>query len=213
MTVETSVTTDAYERAASVRRGPLDDLDGWAAALEQLPAGIQVRELRFRTQLSLRLDPHGPSAAPVAEVLGVELPLTPCTFAVGEQMEVLWLGPDEWLVVAPPESAARLGESLRTASGDGFKSVTDVSAQRTTLSVSGPLTREVLARGCSIDLHPLVNPAGTCVQTLLAQAGVILQIRDSTATDVRLLVRASFAPYVASWLVDACTEYRARAAS
>ncbi|MEV6742395.1 sarcosine oxidase subunit gamma family protein [Streptomyces sp. NPDC051104] len=194
MTVETSI-----------RLSPLAD---WAAAFDQLPAGIRIREMPFLTQLSLRLDPGGRAAASVAEAIGVALPTAPSTFVGTDEVEALWLGPDEWLLVAPPGAGAQLQDALRAAIGDGFGTVTDVSAQRTTLCVSGSLAQEVLARGCAIDLHPQVSPLGTCVQTRLAQAGVILLVRDDTATCVRLLVRSSFAPYVASWLVDACTEYR-----
>ncbi|MEU9214240.1 sarcosine oxidase subunit gamma family protein [Streptomyces sp. NPDC048415] len=197
MTVETSI-----------RRSPLAD---WAAAFDQLLAGIQILEMPFLTQLSLRLDPGGPAAASVQKAIGVALPTAPCTFVGTDEVEALWLGPDEWLLVAPPGTQTRLQDALRAAIGDDVGTVTDVSAQRTTLCVSGSLTREVLARGCAIDLHPRVSPVGTCVQTRLAQAGVILLVRDDTATCVRLLVRSSFAAYAASWLVDACTEYREEA--
>ena len=51
-------------------------------------------------------------------------------------------------------------------------------------------------------------PRGTCVQTLLALAGVVLVVRDDTASDFWILVRSSYARYLAGWIVDACTEYR-----
>jgi sarcosine oxidase, subunit gamma len=191
---------------APTHRAPLAT---WTTAFQQLPAGVEVKELPFLSQLSLRLDPSGPAAALVAKVLGAAIPTTPCTFVRGSEAEVLWMGPDEWLVVAAPGTQAQLQDALQTTLGDEFGTVTDVSAQRTTMRLSGALTREILARGCATDLHPRVSPAGTCVQTLLAQAGVTLLVDDdSPAAAVRLLVRSSFAPYVASWLVDACTEYR-----
>jgi sarcosine oxidase subunit gamma len=186
------------------RRSPLAD---FAAAFAQLPAGLRAVELPFLTQLSLRLDPDGPAATEVARALGCPLPAA-CTATSAGQVEVLWLGPDEFLVLAPAGTQGELGERLRAAIGEEFGSVIDVSAQRTTVELSGPLTREVLARGCAIDLDPRVSPAGTCVQTLLAQTGVILLVRDHSPARVQVLVRSSFAPYLASWLADACAEYR-----
>jgi sarcosine oxidase subunit gamma len=123
-------------------------------------------------------------------------------------IEVLWLGPDEWLVLAPAGQEKALATSLREAIGGAVGAVTDVSAQRTALELTGPQVREVLARGCSIDLYPGVSPIGTCVQTLLAQTGAVIVVRDETASDFLVLVRASFAQYLASWLVDACAEVR-----
>jgi sarcosine oxidase subunit gamma len=44
------------------------------------------------------------------------------------------------------------------------------------------------------------------VQTLLAQTGVTILVRDETSSDFLLLVRSSFAEYFAAWLIDACAE-------
>ncbi|MEO5983368.1 MAG: sarcosine oxidase subunit gamma family protein [Pedococcus sp.] len=177
-----------------------------ATELEALPAGVRVRELPLLVQLDLRLDPTGPAAAAVAAVLGVAVPQDACTAVTAGDVSILWLGPDEWLVVAPAERTDLL-ESLDAAvAGQG--AVVDVSAQRTTISLSGPKARDLLSHGCSTDLHPRVALRGTCVQTLLALAGVVLVVRNDTATDFWILVRSSFARYLADWIVDACTEYQ-----
>jgi sarcosine oxidase subunit gamma len=195
------------------RRSPLAD---WSATFAAMPSSICLRELPFLTQLNLRIDPTGPAVTAVSEVLGAALPMASCTShrvplqtnttdGTGE-LELLWLGPDEWLILGPPGVGPDVQDSLRQAIGGGFGAVTDVSAQRTALRMSGPAARDVLSRGCSIDLHPQVSPRGACVQTLLAQTGAIVVVRDDTATDFLLLVRSSFAEYAAAWLVDAATE-------
>jgi sarcosine oxidase, subunit gamma len=187
-----------------IRHSPLS---GYAAAFAELPDGLRVTELPFLGQFSLRLDPASPVAAAVEEVLGCRLPAA-CSETGSDATRVLWLGPDEFLVLTPADDARDLPRLLREAIGEEFGSVIDVSAQRTAVSLDGPLTREVLARGCSVDVDPRVSPAGLCVQTLIAQTGVILRV--FSATSVGLLVRPSFAPYLADWLIDACAEYRER---
>jgi hypothetical protein len=62
-------------------------------------------------------------------------------------IEVLWLGPDEWLVVAPPGQQARLDTQLRNAATDGWCAITDVSAQRTALTIAGEAAVDALALG------------------------------------------------------------------
>src|SRR5689334_5486375 len=105
-----------------------------------------VAEIPFRTQLNLRLDP-------AAAALDLPLPTRPCTSVRSGDIDVLWLGPDEWLVVGPPGAAARLTARLRPAAGHG--SVVDVSAQRTTLHLTGPHVRDLLAAGCAVDIDVL----------------------------------------------------------
>ena len=89
-----------------------------------------------------------------------------------------------------------------------MRSVVDVSAQRTTLRLRGEHVRDLLSGGCAIDLHPRVFARCAAAQTLLGQAGVVLMALDDTGTHYQVLVRSSFAGYLASWLLDAATEYR-----
>lgn len=188
-------------------RSPLGE---WTARLAELAPAVRVREQPFLTQLTVRVRDARARAA-IGAALGVELPSTPCSFTRGAgphgELEVLWMGPDEYLVLASP-GVRDLEDAIRLALGDAVGAVVDVSAQRTTLALSGPRVRDVLAHGCAIDLHPSAAPTGTCVQTLLAQAGIVLMVTDAGRDEFALLVRSSFAGYLAAWLIDASVEYR-----
>ncbi|MEV0070420.1 MULTISPECIES: sarcosine oxidase subunit gamma family protein [unclassified Amycolatopsis] len=182
-----------------MRRAPFAD---HAAALAALAPAVIAEERPFLTQLTVRVR-EGHDA--VGELLGVPLPAQPCTFTSGRgpfgAVDVLWLGPDEYLVLAGPGAVTET--DLRPAIVVG--AVTDTSAQRTTVRLAGPAVRDVLAHGCAIDLDPAVSPPGTCVQTLLARTGIVLLVRE--AGEFTVLVRQSFARYFAAWLADAATEY------
>src|SRR3954471_11414942 len=51
----------------------------------------------------------------------------------------LWLGPDEWL-------------ALGKAPVGNYRAVTETSASRTVIEISGEDARTVLAKGCTLDL-------------------------------------------------------------
>ncbi|MEU8637506.1 sarcosine oxidase subunit gamma family protein [Amycolatopsis sp. NPDC048633] len=154
---------------------------------------VDAVEEPFRTQLTVRLR-EGHS------LLGVDLP-GPCTFTSANGVDILWMGPDEYLVLAEPGRQIELETALREA---GALAVVDVSAQRNVLRLNGEHARDVLAHGCSIDLDPSVSPLGTCVQTLFARTGIVLMVREEGFT---ILVRQSFANYFTTWLADASLEY------
>ena len=162
-----------------IRRSPLDGMapiDG-------------VRELPFLAQVSVRTQTPGPS-----------LPTEPNTVTGDASRAALWLGLDEWLVLGPPGSEAALEAELRATGA----TVVDVSANRTTLELRGPRVRELLEFGCPIDLDPRVFGPGRCAQTLLARANALIWfVADDPEPVYRLLVRPSFAAYVAAWLADA----------
>ena len=117
-------------------------------------------------------------------------PTDPNTTAEVDGRFVLWLGPDEWLVLGATE--ADFADSAAAV---------DVSASRVAFDLSGEDAADVLAQGCSLDLHPSAFPPGRCAQTLLARAQVIL-VRGGEAWTI--LVRPSFAGYLRAWLEDAC---------
>ncbi|TNM67808.1 sarcosine oxidase subunit gamma [Streptomyces sp. NP160] len=155
----------------------------------------------------------GPAADALAQVLGVPLPARPGTWvATPAGGRVVWLGPDEWLVTVPAAPSEDLEARLRAAAAPAGGAAVDVSAQRVALRLEGPHARDLLAAGCAIDTHPSVFSTGTAAQTLLGQAGVILLALSDDGRSYEVLVRSSFARYLADWLADAATEHRAHGA-
>jgi sarcosine oxidase, subunit gamma len=162
----------------------------------------------LRKQLvELRLDPSGPGAAAVAELLGVELPTKVSTYAKSADTTVIWLGPDEWLVTDTALTGPELEARLRAAVTPHGGAAVDVSGQRTNLRLRGSHSRDVLAKGCALDLHPRVFGACAAAESMLGRAGVILLAVDGRGGDYRILVCPSFARYLADWLLDAVAEY------
>ncbi len=190
-----------------LRRSPLQGFaagHGWPELF--VSQGVSLREVPFVSQVNLRLDPDSDLAARVANAFGVNLPVLPNTTTTAGLRTILWLGPDEWLIVAPDKDASIVEASLRQALGADWGSVVDVSANRTVLELRGPSARPALARGCPLDLHPGQFASGACAQSLLAKAQVILWQRDDQQT-YWIFARASFAVYVAEWLLVALQEF------
>ncbi|MBD9724053.1 sarcosine oxidase subunit gamma family protein [Streptomyces caniscabiei] len=181
--------------------------DRLAAATRASGGALRLAELPFLTQLDVRLDAKGAAADAVGLALGLQLPLEADTVARAGELTALWLGPDEWLLVGPPGGERELESRIREAAGEEHISVTDVSAQRTTVLVAGAAALDLLAHGCALDLHPRAFGPGRCAQTTLARAQVVLVAREEPGAGFWVLVRSSFAGYLADWLLDAAMEY------
>jgi sarcosine oxidase, subunit gamma len=179
-------------------------LAGYAERFAALPAashgGVSIRELPFVAQFDVRADPTDSDVMHrLATALGFALPPAPNTVASIEDRRALWLGPDEWLVVGPEGQHEAL-QALRDGLAGAFGSIVDVSAHRTLLEIRGENAQDLLAHGIAIDLDLRSFPAGSCAQTLLAKAQVIIERRESSFL---LYVRTSFVRHVAEWLLDA----------
>ena len=190
----------------TLRRSPLADRQDLAVRSAGGPRGVLLSEEQFLTQVNLRALPGSPAVARIEHALDLALPHQPNRVAGDERNAVLWLGPDEWLVVAPDGQADHVVRVVRGAIGDSLGSTVDVSANRTTLRLAGPVAREVLEKVCSLDLHPRAFGPGQCAQTLVGRTQAVLW-QVSTEPAYRLLVRCSFANYLADLLLDAMTEF------
>ena len=184
------------------RRSPLGAIQ---SADTPPPDGLLV-ERPFLTHVNLRLDPGDTEArSAVHRVLGVQLPLTPNTTTAADDLTAIWLGPDEWLLLTDHQSDALIAD-LQAALAGHVASVVDIGAGQTVIRLSGPSTLDVLARSCALDLHPTVFPPGACAQTLLARAQALLIAVDDTPT-IDIIIRRSFASYVAAWLHDSARDF------
>ena len=168
--------------------------------------GLILAELVVPGLINLRGRPSDTAfLAAAGSVLDCRLPVSPNTVQTAGDLTVLWLGPDEWLVLTPPGAEAAIIARLREALTGIHAAVTDVSGNHARLRLAGDRARDVLAKGCSLDLHPRQFQPGQCAQTLILRCGVILhQIDHRPSYD--LLPRRSFAEYLWMWLSDAMAE-------
>ncbi|GHI09750.1 sarcosine oxidase subunit gamma [Streptomyces cellostaticus] len=168
--------------------------------------GVTLTEWPFVTMVNLRVAPASEAADRIEKSLGAPLPRECGHTTTSGPHTIAWLGPDEWLVLSQADATA-VATELREALGGAPGSVVDVSANRTTLELSGPAARQVLEKGCPLDLHPRSFAPGKAVSTTVGPVAVLLWQADDTPT-YRLFPRSSFADYLARWLIDAMSEYR-----
>jgi heterotetrameric sarcosine oxidase gamma subunit len=166
--------------------------------------GVRLQERAFLGHIGLRCDPGDAALTGAIErTLECSLPRRPNTFQLAPAgRRVLWLGPDEWLIVTHEGGEEMLAAALRRAVGDGFAAVVELGSGQTVIEIAGPRAREVIAKGCPLDLHPRGFGPGSCAQSRLARAFVTIAQVDGTPT-FELIVRRSFADYLWRWLNDA----------
>jgi len=177
-------------------------LEAWTTALAALPESAAIGVEPFVAMADVRV-----GAENAATASGLGLPAVPNTWVSVDGGRAIWLGPDEWLVTSASASPAELVTRVRGDVQHAGGAVTDVSAQRITLRLTGSHARDLLAKGCSIDLHPTVFGRGSSAQTTLGHTAIVLLALSDTGDAYAVLVRSSFAGHLASWLLDAAIEY------
>lgn len=109
---------------------------------------------------------------------------------------VLCTRPERWLVLtapAPPGAALALWSEACA----GCAAAVELSSAITVLHLAGPAVREVLARGCRLDLHDDAFASGSVASTHMAQVPVTLA---ALPAGWLLLTPATTARHFRDWL-------------
>jgi|ERR1700687_4293274 len=170
------------------------------------PGIVQIISIS-RTSLRLKswLPEHISGSKPVV-LAGRELPSQVGTTLSGP-MWVLCLGPGEWLLVSDEGEASSLSEHLGVDLPTHGLALVDLTHALSGIEVRGSSAREVLSKGCGLDLDPRTFPPGRCARTRFAQISVVLECRDDESPCFQLHLGRSYSHYLHAWLTDAALEF------
>jgi sarcosine oxidase, subunit gamma len=170
-----------------------------ARAAPLLTASNLLHPLPPATRYILRGSPEVRAAAEGA--FGVGIPSRACRASAQGGRAALWLGPDEWLLIAPDAELGAVATALSVALDGQPHSLVDISHRQTAFTVSGPHAALLLGSGVALDLDERAFPVDMCTRTMLAKAEVVLWRIDTEA--FRVEVWRSFAAYVSQYLAEA----------
>ena len=175
---------------------PLVDCDGLSFTNRLNTTSIQV--LTFKNQ-------HAVVANELTSTLGIEASIAPGVCNSDGTTQVVWNGPNQWMVISEGDAANGLLEKIRQTVGDKA-AVVDQSHGRVGLRLSGEHARNVMQKNCPLDMHPISFAKGSCALTTVAHIGALLiQVDDSPTYD--LFVNRSFARSFADSVKHSCHEF------
>ena len=186
------------------RHGPLDHLGLAARAQTEDENGVHLTVLPVPQIIELRGAWSDAFASAVYQVLRVNIPSESPGTAKNEALTVFWMGPDRWWLVGDGAALPSVNEIRQELAAFNAAAV-EIGDAFAAVEIAGAKARDVLAKGCTIDLHPRVFEADSVVQTNLAKAQITLNQIDETT--YRIFARRSFAEYLWTWLEDAGMEY------
>jgi sarcosine oxidase subunit gamma len=183
----------------TTRQGPLDRLAGMLTAC----AVAELSHAPPRAKFSLRCRPETVAAA--GRAFGVLLPLDACRATVAEDRAALWLGPDEWLLLAAEGDADAIASQMAAALAGTHHALVDLGHRSCGFAVQGAQAATLINHGCPLDLSHASFPVGMCTRTLFEKAEIILWRVGMHTYHVE--IERSFAPYVWAMLIEARGEF------
>ena len=162
---------------------------------------LELREVMHRSVMELAQPRAGAALDVVFAALRIEeLPRIGKSVSV-DGSSLLGIGPGLWLLIASDDSAPHFpGAKLVEA----FEAAVETGDAWTQFAISGSVARDLLAKGCALDLHAGVFREDACAVTRFAQIRCVLyRVRGG----FRLFVGRSYAISLAEWLIEAAAEF------
>ena len=167
------------------------------------PVGVVISEVAHQGKLNIRCDTAFHKK--LSKLTGLDTNVANNRFSSTASRHAIWLSPDEILLLTEAGAEGALAKQISDNAGRAHIAVNDISDALTSLHLKGSAVRQILAKGCAIDLHEDHFTTGDCAQTMLSHAGVtILALGDD---EMMVICRTSFTDYTVAYLCDAALEY------
>lgn len=135
-------------------------------------AGVQTGMIALRGDIS-----SDAFMSACKELTGLEIPRE-LKVSSGAVTSLLWMSPDEVLILLPPGDVPLALAAIATALDGLHHLAVDLSDARAMVTVTGPSCREVLARLAPVDLHPDAFGPGDFRRSRLGQIAAAFWMPD-----------------------------------
>jgi sarcosine oxidase subunit gamma len=166
-------------------------------------AGLEVSEVRPSAMAQINGAVDGAELQQRLSAFALARAPAPLECALGPHARLLWNGPNRYLCIAESHAPAALVSMLREALRDLDCQCVDLSHASCVLRVHGPCARDVIAKGCSLDLE-LMHPH-SCAPTAIGRFDVLVHCVGDDIFEI--YVARSLAESFAHWLLRAGAEF------
>ena len=118
-----------------------------------------------------------------------------------DQTRILWMGPENWLVISSKNLLNELNEKFSTTEF----AVTDISHSRSIIELQGSDVLEVIKKGSPFDIESLTK--NNCTNTVYNGITVTIDNIEDSKNQIRIISLRSFGESLYHSVTDACLEY------
>ncbi len=167
--------------------------------------GVTIEELNLSGKINIR----GKSSDKefmknIGSALNLVLPIEPNVRIFNNNISIMWLGPNEWLVVTPENEKDGIISLLNSNLNPQKTAITDVSFNRTVLRLEGEKVFTLLSKFLVANLKKILKTNFSVAQTIFIKIPVLF-VRNNTdeePTSLDLHLNRSHTKYVYELLVD-----------
>jgi len=125
-----------------------------------------------------------------------------CKVLSNKDTRILWTGPNTWLAISKKES---ISKTIKKNFDSKNFAVTDISHSRAIIQIQGFHSKEVLKKGCPINLNKFEK--NNCAGTVFHGITIVVDCINDNPNAFNLLTLRSFGESLYHHITDASLEY------
>ena len=139
----------------------------------------------------------------IGRILNTLLPVEPNTYNQNNELRIIWLGPNEWLIeIYETSNYEKILSDLKNSLNPENTAITDVTENRTVLKLSGIPLFKLLSKFMIIDLEKTLKKEYSVAQTIFIKVPVLIIRNYKDKQSVYLHTNRSHAQYIIDLLID-----------
>ncbi len=172
---------------------------------------IIIEEIPYIGKINLRGNPADKNfLSNAGSILGTLIPLDPNTKIENTKFQVIWLGPNEWLInFFKNDIFLEIYDQLKLQLNPEKTSITDISENKTIIRIIGYKSIELLRKFMILDIEKVLYENARVAQTVFVKIPILI-IRNHSNEEKEnfdIHVNRSHANYLRGLLLDGCSQF------
>ena len=141
----------------------------------------------------------------VEKILNIILPIKPNTNNTNNELRVMWLSPNEWLVqINNKNKFKEIFLKLKSILNSQKSAVTDITENRTIIRISGLNLYKLLAKFMVIDLDKALKKEAAVAQTVFIKVPILIvrNHKEKERPSIDIHINRSHTNYIYNLLID-----------
>jgi len=159
----------------------------------------EVKKLKIIQLVQYKKSKIEPSAIKIEDL---DLPLESLKVTTNKETRILWNAPRTWLIIS---SKKNIFSAIEDKFDNKNFAVTDISHSRAVIQIKGLKAKEVLKKGCPININEI--QVNNCAGTVFNGITVVVDFVNSNPDTFNLLALRSFGETFYHHITDAALEF------
>ena len=159
----------------------------------------EVKNLKIIQLVQYKKSKIQPSTIKIGDL---DLPLESPKVTMNKETRVLWNAPRTWLIIS---SKKNIVSSIKDKCDNENFAVTDISHSRAVIQIKGLQAKEVLKKGCPININEI--QVNSCAGTVFNGITIVVDCVNNNPDTFNLLALRSFGETFYHHITDAALEF------